>query len=79
MLLVRYRRYSTGLVTYTQSMIHRGLRVLRIACERTRIAINYCRVMAAMRIPRTRSSTRVQLYLLVGTTATATTGANQIQ
>ena len=41
-------QYSTGVVTYSQSIIHRGLRVLRIACER--ITINYCRVMAAMRM-----------------------------
>ena len=40
--------YSAVLVTYTQSIIHCGLRVLRIACER--ITINYCRVMAAMRM-----------------------------
>ena len=40
--------YSTGVVSSTQSIIHRGLRVVRIAC--VRITINYCRVMAAMRI-----------------------------
>ena len=39
--------YSAGLVTYSQSIIHRGLRMVRIACERIRI--NYCRVVAAMR------------------------------
>ena len=39
--------YSTGLVTYTQSIIHLGLRPVRIGCERIRINNRYW--SAAMR------------------------------